>query len=182
MSTVIFSCSPRMNGNSAFCASLIRNAVQDSRIFFPCREFLQTCIACGFCDNKKGLCKFSLQEQDTVDKFYQELFQAEKAIFIAPIYFYHVPATFKAFLDRSQAWFALAQEQKPARNVCVELILLGAREKGDKLFEGAKLSIRYALNSIGAKLEKSLCLYGLDKHDDLAGNFHKQKQVLDFIC
>ncbi|MDE5681985.1 MAG: NAD(P)H-dependent oxidoreductase [Mailhella sp.] len=137
-----------MNGNSAFCASLIQNAMRDSRVFFQWREVVPACIGCGFCDNKKGLCKFSLQEQDTVDKFYQELFQAEKAVFIAPIYFYHVPATFKAFLDRSQAWFALAQEQKPAQNLCADLILLGAREKGDRLFEGAKLSIRYALHSI----------------------------------
>ena len=89
---------------------------------------------------------------------------------------------FKAFLDRAQTWFILPQEQKPAKNLRVKVILIGAREQGEKLFEGAQLSIKYAMQSIGAQVENTLCLYGLDKPGDLAKNLQKQRQILDFIC
>lgn len=125
---------------------------------------------------------FSRQENDTVTALYTSLFQADKALFIVPMYFYHVPANFKAFLDRAQAWYAVPAAQKPAQNLVIDLILLGARERGDKLFEGAKLSIHYAMECIGARLGTCLCLYGLDKPDDLAKNTQKQQQVLDSLC
>ena len=188
----IFSCSPRAGGNSDFCASLLYKQLEQQKqqaqpersaeIFYPCRKPLQTCIACGFCDNGKGKCAFSKQENDIVTNLYASLFQVDTAFFIVPMYFYHVPANFKAFLDRAQAWYAVPKEQKPANNLVIDLILIGAREKGDKLFEGAKLSIKYAIECIGARLGSCLCLYGLDKADDLANNPQKQQQILDILC
>ena len=160
----IFSCSPRANGNSDFCAELIRMQI-------PCRKNLTPCVACGFCDNGQGKCQLALPKNDTAAELYTSLFQLDKAVFIVPMYFYHVPANFKAFLDRAQAWYAVP-----------DLILIGAREKGDKLFEGAKLSIQYAMHCIGAKIETCLCLYGLDKPDDLAKNRQKQQEILDAVC
>lgn len=178
----IFSCSPRAHGNSDFCTEHIRRQIPDAELFFPCRKILAPCIACGFCDNGQGKCKLTLQKDDTVATLYSSLFQLDKAIFIVPMYFYHVPAQFKAFLDRAQAWYAVPNAQKPAKNLQIDLVLIGAREKGDKLFEGAKLSIKYAMQCIGANIETSLCLYGLDKPDDLANNMQKQQQILDVIC
>lgn len=178
----IFSCSPRTNGNSAFCAELIREQIPEAELFFPCRKSLAPCIACGFCDNGQGNCALTLQKEDTAAALYNSLFQLDKAIFIVPMYFYHVPANFKAFLDRAQAWYAVPDEQKPAKHLHIDLILIGAREKGDKLFEGAKLSIKYAMHCIGANIGTCLCLYGLDKPDDLAKNLQKQQQILDTIC
>lgn len=178
----IFSCSPRAKGNSDFCAELIHRQIPDAEVFFPCRKSLAPCIACGFCDNGQGKCKFALQENDTVAMLYNSLFELDKAIFIVPIYFYHVPANFKAFLDRAQAWYAAPEAQKPAKNLCIDLVLIGARERGDKLFEGAKLSIQYAMQCIGANIATCLCLYGLDKPDDLAKNIQKQQQILETIC
>ncbi len=183
----IFSCSPRANGNSDFCAELIHKQflmrqIQGAESFFPCRKNLAPCIACGFCDNGQGKCRLALHKNDAVAALYNSLFQLDKAIFIVPVYFYHVPAHFKAFLDRAQAWYAVPYEQKPAKNLSIDLILIGAREKGDKLFEGAKLSIKYAMQCIGANIGTSLCLYGLNKPDDLAKNQQKQQQILDTLC
>lgn len=183
----IFSCSPRANGNSDFCAELIYKQILERQIpeaecFFPCRKNLAPCIACGFCDNGQGKCALALHKNDSAAELYHALFQLDKAIFIVPMYFYHVPANFKAFLDRAQAWYAVPDAQKPARHLGIDLILLGAREKGNKLFEGAKLSIQYAMHCIGAKIETCLCLYGLDKPDDLAKNSSKQQEILDTIC
>lgn len=178
----IFSCSPRANGNSDFCAELIHRQIPGAECFFPCRKMLAPCIACGFCDNGQGKCKLAFHNDDTVSELYTSLFALDKAIFIVPMYFYHVPANFKAFLDRAQTWYAVPDAQKPAQNLSIDLVLIGAREKGDKLFEGAKLSIQYAMHCIGAKIENSLCLYGLDKPDDLAKNRSKQQEILDTIC
>lgn len=178
----IFSCSPRRGGNSDFCASLLHRQFTQAGLFYPCKKSLQACIACGFCDNGKGKCTFSAQKNDTVTDLYTSLFEVDTAIFIVPIYFYHVPADFKAFLDRAQAWYAVPKEQKPANHLVIDLVLLGAREKGEKLFEGAKLSIKYAMQCIGAELGTCLCLYGLDKPDDLASNPQKQQQILDTLC
>lgn len=178
----IFSCSPRANGNSDFCAQLIQRQISGAELFFPCRETLAPCIACGFCDNGQGKCQLALQKDDTAAALYNSLFQLDKAVFIVPMYFYHVPAHFKAFLDRAQAWYTVPAEQKPAKNLRIDLILIGARERGDKLFEGAKLSIKYAMQCIGARMETSLCLYGLDKPDDLVKSPQKQQQILDIIC
>ncbi len=178
----IFSCSPRANGNSDFCAELIRMQIPNAACFFPCRKNLTPCVACGFCDNGQGKCQLALPKNDTAAELYTSLFQLDKAVFIVPMYFYHVPANFKAFLDRAQAWYAVPDGQKPAKNLHIDLILIGAREKGDKLFEGAKLSIQYAMHCIGAKIETCLCLYGLDKPDDLAKNRQKQQEILDAVC
>lgn len=178
----IFSCSPRAKGNSDFCAELIHRQIPDAECFFPCRKNIAPCISCGFCDNGQGKCKLVLQKNDTAAKLYSSLFQLDKAIFIVPMYFYHVPAYFKAFLDRAQVWYAVPEAQKPAQNLSIDLVLIGARERGDKLFEGARLSIQYAMHCIGAKIGTCLCLYGLDKPEDLANNLQKQQQILDAIC
>lgn len=184
----IFSCSPRTGGNSDFCASLVYKQLKQMEhlptisLFYPCRKSLQACTGCGFCDNGSGQCTFSLQKNDTVTSLYTSLFQLNKALFIVPVYFYHVPANFKAFLDRAQAWYAVPREQKPANNLVYDLVLMGAREKGEKLFEGARLSIKYAMQCIGAEPGTCLCLHGLDKPDDLAKNPQKQQQILDSLC
>lgn len=178
----IFSCSPRAGGNSDFCAEFIRRQIPNAECFFPCRKSLAPCISCGFCDNGQGKCALALQKNDTAAELYTSLFQLDKAIFIVPIYFYHVPANFKAFLDRAQAWYAVPKAQKPANKLEIDLVLIGAREKGEKLFEGARLSIKYAMQCIGAELGNCLCLYGLDKPDDLADNPQKQQQILDTLC
>lgn len=181
----IFSCSPRAGGNSDFCASLLckqLGQLPDTSLFYPCRTFLQGCIACGFCDNGRGKCRFSMQKNDTVTTLYTSLFQLDKVFFIVPMYFYHVPASFKAFLDRAQTWYAVPSKLKPANHLVYDLVLIGAREKGEKLFEGARLSIKYAMQCIGAKPGTCLCLYGLDKPDDLAKSPKKQQQILDTLC
>lgn len=178
----IYSCSPRAGGNCDFCAGLIQKYVQDCSLYFPSRKIIQPCAACGFCENALGQCSFSIMEDDTATLMYKELFQLKRAVFIVPIYFYHVPAGFKAFLDRAQTWYVLPKEQKPAKDLKIKVILIGAREQGEKLFEGASLSIKYAMESIGAQIHSSLFLYGLDKADDLAKNTAAQRKILDFIC
>jgi multimeric flavodoxin WrbA len=93
----------------------------------------------------------------------------EALCLVSPIYFYHLPARFKALLDRTQAFWELRQASGrdlfPPRPCFV--ILLGARPQGAKLFEGSLLSLRYALDSLNIRLEEPLLLHGLDQIGDL---------------
>lgn len=177
----IFSCSCRENGNTSFCANLIQQHFSVNEVFYPCKTSLQHCIGCGYCDTHKGQCIHTTKHIDTVYHFYQKIFQVQHVIFIIPIYFYHVPAPLKAFIDRSQAWFSTPQEEKPAQNTQVKIIFIGAREKGEKLFEGAYLSMKYAMLSIGAKIHTPLNLYGLDHKTDLQNNIDKQNQIIEYL-
>lgn len=181
MKYAIFSCSPRANANSDFCASLIQKQLQDCSIYYPSRKLIQPCVACGFCENALGQCAFSIMEDDTATRIYKELFQFQEAIFIVPIYFYHVPGTFKSFLDRAQTWYAIAPENKPAQHLNVRLIFLAGRQKGEKLFEGAELSIKYALKTIGANFRSSLYLRGIDGSGDLSRDIDAQHKIIEFI-
>ncbi len=177
----IFSCSCRENGNSSFCANLTQKHFPTSELYYPCKTSLQHCIACGYCDTHAGQCIHSIKQMDTVSHFYQKLFHAKQVLFIIPIYFYHVPAPLKAFIDRSQAWFQTPLHQKPAQQTHIKIIFLGAREKGEKLFEGAYLSMKYAMLSIGATIHTPLNLYGLDHKTDLQNNIQAQNQIIDYI-
>lgn len=90
---------------------------------------------------------------------------------VAPIYFYHLPAALKALVDRTQPFWALREagvtcySGQPPR-LC-HVVLLAARPKGDKLFEGSLLTLKYALHPLNIRLAAPLLLHGLDAPSDL---------------
>lgn len=93
---------------------------------------------------------------------------------VAPIYFYHLPARLKGLLDRTQTFWSLREAgvdafagQEP--RVC-HVILLGARPKGDQLFAGSLLTLKYALGGLHIRLAEPLLLHGLDEPDALAND------------
>ena len=49
-------------------------------------------------------------------------------------------------------------------------VLLGARPRGEKLFEGAERTLRYMALAAGLEWLEPLRLYGLDEVGALAGN------------
>lgn len=92
---------------------------------------------------------------------------------VAPIYFYHLPAALKALVDRTQPFWALREAgvtrysgQKP--RTC-HVILLAARTRGEKLFEGSLLTLKYALEPLTIRLAEPLLLHGLENPPDLLG-------------
>lgn len=97
----------------------------------------------------------------------------------APVYFYHLPALLKGLLDRLQAFWALRENGirlfGPPRPCAV--MLMGARPRGPKLFEGSLLSLRYALAQTGLEVGESLLLYGLDGPGDLAANARAREET-----
>ena len=103
---------------------------------------------------------------------------------IAPIYFYHLPAALKALVDRMQPFWALRDAgiscysgQKP--RTC-HVILLAARPRGNKLFEGSLLTLKYALEPLNIRLAEPLLLHGLDNPSDLLGQPEAMRSVVAY--
>ena len=102
---------------------------------------------------------------------------------VSPIYFYHLPALLKALVDRTQPFWHLRNlgisPFSGQERIC-HIILLGAREQGERLFEGSLLTLKYALAGLGLRPAEPLLLYGLEGADDLAGNNAAQERVRDY--
>lgn len=192
MQNAIFCGSPRENGNSNFAAQLVLKALGNGTIYSVAKASISGCLACDYCASHYGECVLSnknacaihssqLQNtHDQADFYFQKLFSAEHVFFISPIYHYNVPAQMKAFLDRTQAWYYKTKEDTQNQKKC-GLILLGARTKGDKLFEGATLTFKYALQSLNYALVEPLCFYGLDGHNDLETREDYHKQIAHYV-
>ena len=176
----IFCGSMRSGGNSDFAANIIAENLGNSEIISIAQQNILGCKSCGYCDTHPGTCAISKAKEDNADFFFQKLFSAEKTFFVSPIYFYSVPSQLKAFLDRAQTWFNTPANLRPGKGRNCGIVLLGAREQGDKLFEGASLTFKYALDALGFKCLDPLCLYGLDNKNDLQKKIELCSQIAEY--
>jgi len=106
------------------------------------------CKECGGCDSS-GVCV----QEDSMQKVYPMLQEADAIIISTPIFFYAMPAQLKAIIDRAQApWNKKMMEKTPEqRKGCQAgkgyLIAVGAT-KGSNLFEGVELTARYFFDAL----------------------------------
>lgn len=147
------------------------------------------CIDCGACSNPEAVFPpeedgsdenggrvgpWSVCPQSRLDRsaeLFRQLTRARLVAISSPIYFYHLPAILKALLDRCQIYWQMREQGKapaiiPARKA--HIILLAARKKGDKLFSGSLVTLKYALAPFGLELAEPLLLHGLDQPGDLS--------------
>jgi len=187
VSNLVFSCSPHPEGSTDRAAYLVAKAWEVAG-FSPqiirLRDYrIQGCTGCGECARTGG-CVFSAE--DDCRELFERIRESNRLCFCAPIYFYHLPALFKAFIDRSQSiytdtsgyWKSGAKEKPRALSV-----LLAARERGRSLFAGSELTLKYFLFSFGRELSQ-IGLYGVESKADLEDepgkNVYKiKKHVLD---
>ncbi len=138
------------------------------------------CVSCGHCAGHKGECP--LTERDDSAFLFGALQSGSSLVLAAPIYFYHVPAQLKALMDRSQPWWMLRDRwcETPPRRKNAHVILVAARPRGKRLFEGALLSLTYWLDLFGFDLAGTLTLHGLEGPDDLRENAEQRLSVTRF--
>lgn len=135
------------------------------------RQFrIASCLGCGRCQfDPDGHCFQSSDDQS--GPLYQVLLSAPLVVFCSPIYFYHLPSGFKAFIDRSQSYYMRMQNKDaellglPERPACA--CLVAGRPKGENLFTGALFTLRYFLEPFRRVLLESETLPGIDAPDDL---------------
>ena len=172
------SCSPRRHGNSDFAAALMQRSLG-----VPCAAFrvadmgVRPCVSCGVCGERPGVCPLD-EPGDGARELFGAMCAAPLSIIVSPVYFYHVPAQAKAWMDRAQRFWAGGE--KPGQGRALTALLFGARPRGEKLFEGAERSLRYMALALGLEWVEPLRLYGLDGPGDLAGSGTACAQVEAF--
>ncbi len=120
----------------------------------PCLE-IYACL-------KDGRCAI----EDDMQALYEKLLAADHIIFASPIFFYGITSQAKAVIDRCQALWVrrhvLGIGREDARERRGAFISVGAT-RGQRLFDGAILTVRYFFEAIGVKYSGDLLIRGIDR-------------------
>lgn len=190
----IASCSPRKGGNCDFAAALIERTLPvASSVARVADVGVRPCNACGVCDSMPGRCTLDgptvlssnpnaqMPAMDGAKALFAAMSRAPVTFIVTPIYYYHIPAQAKAWVDRTQRFWALNGES-PAKGKAMACVLIGARPRGDMLFEGAERSLRWMAKTLGMEWLEPLELYGLEHTRALADSVEKQASVCSYAA
>lgn len=170
----VFSCSPRAGGNSDHSAecfsSGIRQAGGRCHVFYLRQFNVHPCMGCLRCSrDPHGDC--FLTDMDQSGPLFQLLLSAPLLFLSAPIYFYHLPAQFKIWIDRSQSYYLRRERgdgallNLPKRPAVINLV--AGRRKGEKLFDGALLTLKYFLRTFNFEIQEHFAFKGVEASEDL---------------
>jgi multimeric flavodoxin WrbA len=159
--------SPRIKGNTDLLLDeALRGAQEaggevekitvDKLKIAPCREYYG-CL-------KDGNCVI----RDDMDDIYLKILAADAVIMATPIFFYTVSAQIMLLISRCQALWARRYVLKnldiPVKKGGV--IAVGAT-RGEKLFDGPKLTMKYFFQAINAAYTDELLIRGVDKRGEI---------------
>jgi len=160
--------SPRVKGNTdLLLAEALKGArsngaeieklVVDKLKIAPCKEYLG-CF-------KDGNCVI----RDDMDSIYPKLLEADVVIIASPMFFYGVTSQAKALIDRCQALWArkhVLKQSLPDGGRKGAFIAVGAT-KGQRLFEGPKLTVKYFFEAINVEYADELLVRGVDARGEI---------------
>jgi len=163
--------SPRKDGNTSLLLAkfLEGSSAEGGRVsridlvdytIAPCRE----CLAC-FSD---GNCILG----DDMQQIYPRLLASDIIVFASPIFFYGVTGWAKAMIDRSQALWARKYVLKVSPSATETgkrwgyFISVGGT-RGQKVFEGAILTVKYFYDTLDATYAGELLFRGIDAKGDI---------------
>ncbi len=122
----------------------------------PCKEIYH-CLIDGTCPLK-----------DDMTDIYATILAADAVIVASPIFFYTISPQLMALISRCQAlWsrrYVLKNLDIPVKRGA--FIAVGAT-KGQKLFDGPKLTIKYFFQAINAELKEELLIRSVDKKGEI---------------
>jgi len=120
----------------------------------PCLE-IYACLKDGHCAIK-----------DDMQQLYEKLLETDHIAFASPIFFYGLASQAKALVDRCQAlWvrkYILGMGKGDERIRRGVFISVGAT-RGESLFDGAVLTVRYFFDAIGVKYFGDLLVPGIER-------------------
>ena len=160
--------SPRIKGNTDLLldealqgaqsqGAEVEKLVVDKLKIAPCREYYG-CLRNGNCVIR-----------DDMDDIYPKLLDADSIIVASPIFFYGVTSQLKALIDRCQALWArkyILKQDLPDSARKGVLIAVGAT-RGEQLFDGSILTVKYFFKTIGVKYAEELLVRGVDKKGEI---------------
>ena len=172
---LIVSLSPRPGGNSDLAAECFARSLRGPSRLERLRDYsIAPCVACDGCLGR-GVCV----RPDGADRLFDLMDQASGLVLTAPVYFYHLPAQAKAWIDRGQARY-LARQSGLSKSGPIRpayLVLVAGRPQGDLLFEGMLLSLRYFLEVCDYCIAGQVLLRGVDQ----AGSFDRMPHSLQAV-
>ena len=174
MPWLVLSASPRTHGNCECAATGIAQALRAGgalveQISLPAYT-IAPCVACGLCNSAPGSCSQDEAFTGRLDHaamLLERLHKAAVVFLVSPVYFYGVPAQFKALIDRSQRYWLQDEPLNPTGNKPAHALILSARVQGERIFDGSLLTLRPFLRTIGFSLTHDLTMRGLDKPEAL---------------
>lgn len=185
---VVFSCSPRAGGNSDAAAACIMGELaalgRKARLVRLRDTPLRPCQGCYGC-RKDAAGRCVQPDSERAGLVYEYLLTAPQFFFTAPIYFYHLPGLLKDFIDRSQPYYLRREAGEPdmvglpARTACS--VLVAGRPKGEKLFDGAVLTMKFFLRTFNITLAESLNLRGIDLPGDLEADAVARPAIREMV-
>ena len=184
----IFACSPRGGGNTDTAAAIVAETLKNKNIasgVLPLREHkLMPCRGCNYCGTPGHAC--ILAQRDDCEGLLRLLYTASAVFWLAPIFFYHLPAQSKALIDRAQAYWHLKRNQDPEIMALpprqAHVLLIAARSRGEKLFEGSLSTLRYFFEPFNVTLAEPLLITGLDGPQDLMRATEQARRVADWAA
>jgi multimeric flavodoxin WrbA len=158
--------SPRKGGNTEILLEEAlkgaeREGAEIERLYLSDLK-ITPCTECHGCDST-GDCVIL----DEMQKIYPKLLEADIIILASPIFFYGVTAWAKTLIDRSQAlWAKKYLVNDPAMGKRGKrrkgfFISVGAT-KGQKVFEGAILTVKYFFDALNTEYTGELLYRGVD--------------------
>lgn len=171
MNVLVFLGSPRKNGNSEILTEALLEGVRQAggspEVIRLCDLKISPCVSCGGCDNT-GVCVI----KDDMTPLFDKILTTDKIIVASPIFFYGITAQTKTFIDRTQALWnrkRLLQEkgewvENPERQ---GFLVSVAASRGNKIFEGAILTMMYAYDAMGMAYSGDFLVTGPDKRGEM---------------
>jgi len=159
--------SPRIKGNTDLLldealkgtrsqGAEVEKIVVDRLKIAPCREYYG-CL-------KDGSCVI----RDDMDDIYPKLLEADGIIVASPIFFYGLTAQLKALIDRCQALWARKYILHNLPDSARKGVFIGVgATRGEKLFDGSILTVKYFFKSIGVEYTGELLVRGVDKRGEI---------------
>lgn len=181
---LIFLGSPRKKGNSEMMTEAICRGIEQAGGSFEIVRLsalqFSPCIGCGGCD-KTGHCVL----EDQMIPLYDKIESARRLIIVSPIYFYSVTAQAKAFIDRCQALWnrkhlkvkAGTWQQDPARKGYLVSV---AATRGEKVFDGAILTMKYTCDAMGLEYGGELVVRGIERRGEMEKDVASMQRAEEF--
>lgn len=161
--------SPRAGGTSDTLARLFAQGAASRGL--PTEQLalrqkrITPCIHCSACARPPHTCR--LAPQDEAEDLLQALERAPLVLFCGPVYFYGLPAHAKALVDRAQSrWQRPPSSTDKPRLPAISALVAG-RPRGERLFSGSELGLKYFFAALGRELNESRHWRGMDQPDDL---------------
>jgi multimeric flavodoxin WrbA len=182
----VFACSHRGGGNSDAAAALIARGAREAGAqahIIDLRQYrVQQCLACRACAGE-AQSRCVLAGKDETEALFNVLMTAPAVAFASPIYFYALPSLFKTWIDRSQRFWEARRKGdpwvtalKPRRAFAC---FVAGQPQGQKLFDGARLTLKYFLVNFGLTLVEPLGLRGMDAAGDLLADVQAGRAVVE---